>query len=425
MFSKIPAETWTVFAITTIGNVGWSATLPFYAVYLVSRNVSLTEIGLTYLATGFLLLVTQIASGRLVDEIGPKKLMVFAYSISLGTAILLGRLIQITAPIPWLLLLYPIFSLTRNMPSSATSAIMASQSGTQRWTGFSFLNVGNNLGFAIGPAVAGILSQYYGYSTVFFFAAASAVAADIITVLFLRHDEPPRERRTKLMAPEKLAQNEIQRKWLSWKEDRSVILFLLLVFGSFFAIGYEIQPMSIYVSDFLGFSNSQIGYLFTTNGLVIVILQLPFTRLWQIFATRSKLVLPLILSSVFAAAAYLIIAVSRSFGELELAMVVLTVGEIFQTVPSQMVVALFSKPWNRGTYQGYYNAVTSAGRSVAFYVGPASFALFSVDPNIAWVLVAGVSLLIGLLFFFLSPSLQRDYSNLRKTEESESLSSQT
>jgi MFS family permease len=392
--------------------VGWSATLPFYAVYLVSRNVSLTEIGLTYLVTGLLLLVTQILSGRLVDEIGPKKVMLFAYSMSLVASILLGRLIQIAAPIAWLLLLYPLFSLTRNMPSSATSAIMASQSGTQRWTGFSFLNVGNNLGFAIGPAVAGILSQYYGYSTVFFFAAASAVAADVITVLFLRRDETPRERRAKLQSPEKLARNEIQRRWLSWNEDRSVILFLFLVFGSFFAIGYEIQPMSIYVSDFLGFSNSQIGYLFSTNGLVIVILQLPFTRLYQNSATRSKLVLPLILSSIFAATAYLIIAVSKSFGEFELAMVVLTVGEIFQTVPSQMVVALFSRPWNRGTYQGYYNAVTSAGRSVAFYVGPASFALFSVDPYLAWVLVAGISLLIGLLFFFLSPSLQREMSKI-------------
>jgi hypothetical protein len=50
--SKIPAEIWTVFAIATIGNVGFSATLPFYAVYLVHRNVSLSIIGAVYLGTG-------------------------------------------------------------------------------------------------------------------------------------------------------------------------------------------------------------------------------------------------------------------------------------------------------------------------------------------------------------------------------------
>jgi MFS family permease len=417
MLSKIPRETWTVFAITTIGNVGWSATLPFYAVYLVSRNVSLTEIGLTYLATGLLLLVTQILSGRLVDEIGPKKVMLLAYSISLGAALLLGRLIQVSAPITWLLLLYPLFSLTRNMPASATSAIMASQAGVQMWTGFSFLNVGNNLGFAIGPAVAGIFSQYYGYSTVFFFAAGSAVVADLITLLLLHYDWQKVSQDSQKSSSEDVINRQTVRKWLSWKEDRTVILFLLLVLGSFFAIGYEIQPMSVYVSDFLGFSNSQIGYLFTTNGLVIVILQLPFTRWWQRSMTKSKLVVPLILSSIFAAIAYLIVAFGKTFGELELAMVVLTVGEIFQTVPSQMVTALFSRPGNRGTYQGYYNAVTSAGRSVAFYVGPASFALFSVEPYISWILIAVFTLLTGLAFLFLSPSLQRDYAKLKGAED--------
>jgi len=417
MLSKIPKETWTVFAITTIGNVGWSATLPFYAVYLVSRNVSLSEIGITYLATGLLLLVTQIVSGRLVDEIGPKKVMLFAYSISLGAALLLGHLIQITAPITWLLLLYPLFSLTRNMPASATSAIMASQAGAQMWTGFSFLNVGNNLGFAIGPAIAGIFSQYYGYSTVFFFAAGSAVVADLITLL-LPHDKTPQETKdSQKSSSEDAANHPTLRRWLSWKEDRTVILFLLLVFGTFFTIGYEIQPMSIYVSDFLGFSNSQIGYLFTTNGLVIVILQLPFTRWWQRSVTKSQLVVPLILSSIFAAIAYLMVAFGKTFGELELAMVVLTVGEIFQTVPSQMIIALFSRPGNRGTYQGYYNAVTSAGRSVAFYVGPASFALLSLEPYISWILIAVFSLIIGLAFFFLSPALQRDYAKLKKAED--------
>ena len=407
-----------VFAITTIGNVGFSATLPFYAVYLVHRNVPLSVIGAVYLATGVLLLLGQIVSGRLVDSIGPKKIVIGSFVFSFVWALLLWRLIEVSAPVGWLLFLYPVFSLLRSIPSPATSAIVAGQTGGQIWTGFSFLNIGNNLGFAIGPAIAGILSQSYGFATVFLLAAVTAVVADVVALLLPKsHREKSTGREPDQIGVEEKKANT--RQLLSWRDDRVFIIFLLLVFAAFFSIGYEITPMSVYVSEFLGFSNSEIGYLFTTNGLVIVLAQLPLTRLFERSYRTAKsrgLVIALVFSSILAAIAYLIVSISHSFPQLELAMVILTFGEIFQTVPSQIVTTLFSDAKTRGTYQGYYNAVTSAGRSVAYYIGPASFELFSSQPYLSWVLIAVFSLFVGLGFFVSSPSLEREYSKREKKE---------
>src|SRR5580693_2523192 len=92
------------------------------------------------------------------------------------------------------------------------------------------------------------------------------------------------------------------RRWLSWKDDRTMILFLVLVFCSFVASGYEITPLSLYAASFLHLSDDLIGYLFATNGIVIVILQIPLMR----FLSRWKtMVLPLIVGNLVMVAGFL------------------------------------------------------------------------------------------------------------------------
>jgi len=382
--------------------------MPFFAVYLESRGVDYSVIGLTYLFAGLLLLLGVVLSGRLTDSFGPRRVLLISYSFAFVSSLVLGYLVYTSAEVSWLLVLYPIFYLMRSFSQPATSAMIANQRESHMRTGFSLSYVAGNLGFAIGPAIGGILAQYYGYSTVFLLSAGTAVAVAVITVMEVRGGLlVPTERPDGGFLATK---GKTVNRWLSWKNDRNVILFLVLVMCSFIAVGYEITPLSVYVAGFLNFSNEQIGYLFATNGLVIVILQLPLTNL----TTRMRsLVLPMMLSSVFATTAFLIAAVSTNFLQWELVMFTVTLAEIFQAVPSQTVVALFSRAGNRGTYQGYYNAFTGAGRSIASFVGPATFGLLALTPYLSWVVIAVFSLVVGFGFILLSPNLNRDYSAMK------------
>ena len=90
-------------------------------------------------------------------------------------------------------------------------------------------------------------------------------------------------------------------------------------------------------------------------------------------------------------------------------MVVFTFGEITLTVPSQSVIAFFSRGGNRGTYQGYHSAVSNAARSLASFLGPLTFAIFAFDPRLSWFLIAGLALGIGLGLAVLSPVIQKEY----------------
>jgi predicted MFS family arabinose efflux permease len=272
-------------------------------------------------------------------------------------------------------------------------------------TGFSILAIGGNLGFAIGPALGGILAQVYNYSTVFLLSAATAVVVTLITLFLI--EGGPVVNHGSLSRPVK--------RLLNWREDKNLIVFLVLTLASFLIVGYETTPLSLYVAGFLNFSNEQIGFLFATNGIVIVILQLPLTRLIE--KKIRTLVMPMIASSLAAAVAFFVASVSTTFLQMEIVTFIVTLGEIFQTVPAQTVLSLFSKSGNRGTYQGYYAAVTNSGRSLASFFGPLSFSVFFFMPSLAWILVGAISLVVGFAFFLLSPGLQKDYENQSRSDE--------
>ena len=376
--------------------------MPFLAVYLESvRGVSLVTIGAVYLVAGVLSLGSQLVGGRLTDTIGPKRIMLIGYAFSVASALVLSYLIGVGADTTLILVAYPVFNFLRGISQPAASAIVANNEIRNLKTGLSLLSIAGNLGFAIGPALGGVLAQSFDYSSVFLFSAAVPVVTSLLTVIYvtgglLKGDDGLTPRRTAA---------------LRWKTDRNLILFLLLVVCGYLAIGYEIVPISVYVQQILSFSNEQIGYLFATNGLVIVLLQLPLSSL---FFRAKKLVYPLIGSCFFAALSFIMAGLSTTFIEFEAVMIVLTLGEIFMTVPSQSVLTLFSGVRNRGTFQGYFAAASLGGRSLSPLVGLWTFDLFSGSPGLGWYSIAAFTAVLGVGFYLLAEPLQADYRGLVK-----------
>jgi MFS family permease len=396
-------DTWAVFTIVTLNSVGWSATIPFLAVYLSSvRNVPLATIGVVYLVAGLLSLASQLAGGRLTDSIGPKRVMLVGYFFSVISALILSYLIGVGADTGFILVTYPVFNFLRGVSQPAASAIVASNEIKNLRTGLSLLSIAGNLGFAIGPVLGGILAQTVDYSSVFLLSAAIPAVTSAITLVSIRGgllSEPVAGGRLRTSAA------------LHWSVDRNLILFLLLTLCGYLVIGYEIAPISVYVQSFLNFSPEEIGYLFATNGVVIVLLQLPLSAF---FFRAKRLVYPIIASCGFAALSFVVAGLSSTFLQWEGVMIILTLGEIFLTVPSQTVLTLFSSVKSRGTFQGYYSAASIGGRSLAAFVGLYSFQFFAADPRFGWYAIAGFTVLLALGFYLLAEPLQRDYSALGK-----------
>ena len=402
---RVSRDTWAVLTIVTLNSVGWSATMPFLAVYLSSvRDVPPTTIGSVYLVAGFLSLGSQLLGGRMTDSVGPKRVMLMGYAFSTASALVLSYLIGVDADTTLILVAYPVFNFLRGLAQPASSAIVANSEIRNLKAGLSFLSIAGNLGFAIGPALGGALAQTFNYSSVFLFSAAVPVLTSLLTMVYVTGGL--------LSGPE--GEAERLSASLHWREDRNLVLFLFLVVVGYLAIGYEIVPISVYVSTFLSFSSEQLGFLFATNGLVIVILQLPLSSL---FFRAKKLVYPLIGACFFAALSFVMAALSSTFLEFEAVMVVLTLGEIFMTVPSQAVLTLFSGARSRGTFQGYFAAASIGGRSFSPLVGLWTFDVFSGAPQYGWYAIAAATGLLAVGFYRLAEPLQRDFRALGRTVE--------
>ena len=390
-------ESYVLFAIRTVNSLGFSMAMPFFGIYLVeTRGISLLTTGLVYFAAGALGMGGQMLGGRIVDAVGPKKVMLTGYVMSIASSVALGYMVLEHASAFYFFAVYCLFSLLRSFSNPATGSIIAGHPEDQIRPGYNLLTVGGNLGFAIGPAIGGPIADAYGYSTVFFLSAASVIPAILLTVVLIRGGMRHTRRESGV------------RRSLSWREDSTLISFLILTGALYVAVGYEITPLSLYVADFLRFTNTQIGYLFATNGAVIVLLQLPLIDLVQ----RKTLIFPLLVSPLLVALSFLLAGLSKGFLQYELVMVVITLGEILLTVPSQTVIALFSKSGNRGTYQGYYYAASSMGRSTANAAGPSLFQVLSFAPALGWYVMAGFTVLVFVGFLALGPRLQRGYESM-------------
>ena len=390
-------ESWVLFAIRTTNSLGFSVAMPFFGIYLLEvRGASLSEVGLVYFIAGVLGLASQLVGGRLTDAVGPKKVMLLGYAASLVTSVMLGYMILFQASLYLFFATYPLFRFLRGFSNPATGSIIAGHPVAQMRPGYNLLTIGGNLGFAVGPALGGPVTDMFGYSTVFFISAVAVIPVILLAAFFIKGGlrYVPAEDGAKV------------KRALSLKDDRNIILFLILTACLYMSVGYEISPMSLYVADFLSFSNTEIGYLFATNGLVIVLLQLP---LIERVKRAERLVAPLLVSPLLLVASFLLAGFSTTFLEFEVVMVVITLGEILLTVPSQTIVAMFSKSGNRGTYQGYFYSASNTGRSVAAAVGPASFQFLSFAPGYGWFAIAAFTGVVFFGFLAIGHGLQRDY----------------
>ena len=142
-------------------------------------------------------------------------------------------------------------------------------------------------------------------------------------------------------------------------------------------------------------SERGIGWLFFINTIVIVLLQLPITRL----AEGKRRVPILALIGVVSAAAWLLVPASgvwlsdaAAFGLLAIAVAVFALGECLHGAVQPTLVVDLADP----RLIGRYMAVSALSWQVGFMVGPAAGgALLAASPTGLWIAMAAVLLLGG------------------------------
>ncbi len=378
---------------------GYSAAYLFTSLLLLQeKNSPLVFVGAIYLITGAVDIALQTIGGRLSDILGTKTVTISGLIGTLVLYLMLMFSVEFNLQTGYYLIEFPVLSLFIGLFLMALSSHVSDREVSQMADGMSLLYVGGNFGYTLGPILGGIIVTFSGYVSLFFLGFIVSLAS--IFVIFYGIKQNPKFA-TRLSEPRSFNKRKYRLK-------PGVMMLLVLIFISWFAIAYQAIPLSTFESKFLNISSLDIGILLGTNGALITVFQSVISK--KIGIERNRKLYSVAFGSFMMALGYVVVSYARTFSVLEIAITITTFGEIMIAVPTQVVLTMFSGKHNRGRYQGYYFAASRSGSSVSVFFALVVFSLLGAEYIRGWYIVAVISIIAGISYALLSRTIETEYS---------------
>ncbi len=361
---QMPRPAWFLFAGSFVNRFG-SFVLPFLVLYLTRRGYSPAQAGFAISAYGVGSLGAAAVGGHLADRVGRRETIAASM---LSSACVMVALSQ-AGNLALILVLTGLAGLTSEAYRPASSALLADLvPAGRRVTAFAAYRFAINLGFSAGPAVAGLLAER-AYVLVFLGDAATSAVFGVMALVLL-----PATHATPVAAASDEAELPSARRTLL--ADVPFLVFLAASTAT--AIVYFQQEATLPLQVLAdGHSTAIYGSLISLNGLVVTVIELPFSAVTRRFPPRRVIATGSVLLGLGFGATGLV----TSAPLLAVTVVVWTLGEIVAAPVSGAYVADVSPPHMRGRYAGAWGMTYG----LALIIGPAlGTAVFAVSPDLLW-----------------------------------------
>lgn len=255
-----------IFALMMLINRIGTLILPFLTLYTTNElGWTKVDAGTATMWFGLGSLAGALIGGEMTDRIGYYKTMAF----SLFSASIFFYYLQFVSEFYMFCGFLFISSLLADIirPALWTGITYFTNKETQT-RAISLLRMAFNAGIAIGPAFAGTLIEAYGYHLIFTIDGATCLAAGLFLVFFIKNKA------------KKTAKDEevLEDGGISPYKDLLFMAFIglnLLMLISFFQILFTVP---LFMNEVLGYSEKEVGYFYTVNGLLILIVEMPLVH---------------------------------------------------------------------------------------------------------------------------------------------------
>lgn len=266
-----------IFLIVVVDVLGLTIILPLLPFYAENLGATPTIVGLLITTYAACQLFAGPILGQISDRMGRRPLLLVS---QVGT--LIGFLILAYARSLWVVFLSrTIDGLTAGNLSLAQAYISDVTRPEERAKAFGVIGVAFGIGFLIGPAISGYLSQFgYHYPI---FAAATLSATSILCTYFLLPAVSPHPEATAEEAGPPLPSGR-RLRILDWgvyasyfqRPQMAGLLYQFFLFAFSFAVfisGFALFAERRYVVNGRPFGPKEVGYVFAYSGFLGIILQ--------------------------------------------------------------------------------------------------------------------------------------------------------
>jgi MFS family permease len=394
---KLPRSVWTMEAGGLANAFGNGVAYPFTVIYLHNvRGFSLGVAGLVLATNAFVGLGAGPLAGIVVDRFGARATL--AVSLIL-MAVGFGAFPWVREP--WHAFVASAVAGVGNggfWPSQST-LLAGLTPQARRHAAFALQRVTRNLGIGLGGVTGGLIattSDAGSFTVLYMIDAATFIAFAAVLSLVPEPELPA------------VADGARRGRYLDVLRHRVFLGFVGLNV-LFVAAGYaQLELLPVFAKNEAGVTEKAIGIIFFANTLVIVLGQLPVSKLLE----GRRRMRALAVMTVLWAAAWIGVLASGALLEtaaaataFALAVMVFAVGECFQGPTQGALVADLAPPHLRGRYM----ALSTLSWELGFIVGPAAGGfILAAEPLALWPLAAIVCVAAGAGALALERGLPRE-----------------
>jgi len=391
-FGGLSRNVWLLSVVMLINRSG-AMVLLFLGVFLKQQE------GFSILQTGYIMsfmgagsVLGMYIGGRITDAVGHYAVQFWSLLLS-GFGFLFMPFVD--GFVAWCAIIFIVNLVADTFRPANQAAIGLYSKEENRTRSIGLVRLAINLGFTVGPVVGGIVAITFGYDWLFVLDGLTCIAAALAFRYFLSNEKKATQNKPDILDTPILDMTISPAK--SPYRDPYFVLFV--VCNMFMAITFVQFTMAlpIYFNEVLFIQENWIGILLGINGIVIVVVEMPFVYAYE--QKGYKKLPTIIFGTVLIGVSYLIIP-TTSFGGVAVAcMTLLTIGEII-SFPFAATYALNKAvPENRGAYMGLYGI----SWSVALIISPliTSWLIQNYDYTMTWLVIGSLPILGSLGMYYL------------------------
>ncbi len=378
-----------------VSAMGFAMVIPYLSIYFHNQmKIPMSLVGTLFGAAAISRALLGLIGGDLSDRLGRVKIMGLAQLLRgfvfLFMAVLAYRggsfyLWSLMVILNWM------FGGFYQPVANAMAADIVPRE--KRVEAYSILRIGGNTGWAIGPMIGGFLASA-SYPLLFVIGGILTFLSSALIFIFL----------TESVKPDPYKEKFTFKDLGKLKADHLFLLYCSVSLLLFVVIGQLVSTISVFSVDYVGISEAQLGFLYTLNGAIVILFQLPASKL-----TQSKILTRVLLwGSLGYSAGYFLFGFSNSFAWLFFCMLLISLSEIAVLPASMAIAANLSREKHHGLYMGGYGLAYALGWSFGPLIGGILIDLFSSIPVILWGVIAFLGLGAAFGFRWLERKLPAD-----------------
>jgi len=392
-FNGLTKEVYQLSFMMLINRIG-TLILPFLTLYTTEElDWSTSDGAIAASCFGFGSLAGAYLGGVMTDKIGYYKTMSFGLLI----AGILFFFAQYIFDFHLFCLALFIASMTADTlrPALYTGIGFVTDKETQT-RAISLMRMSFNLGFAIGPAIAGVFIIYFGYRSIFILDGVTCLAAGIFLLNFIKDFEPKEDI--------KKVKEKINRTTSSPYTDGPFLMFLLcclIVLIAFFCIVYMLP---LYIKNSLSYSEKEVGFFYAVNGIIIFIFEMPIIRYIE-KQNLSKFKSLIYGGLMMSLALFCLIIPNIYLIPLILYTILVSFGELINFPFISNTAMNRGGEENIGKYMGFSSMVFSLAIILSPLLG--AYLLENYGFSVLWLVMGLISLIGTFGFVFLSSTFEK------------------